>query len=89
MTIIPTSPARLALPTPSLEICHEARAWYTKALAADPNHIATLGNSGALYVTQGDLAKARGELDRIKAVCGGTTCREYSELESLIAAKGR
>lgn len=67
----------------------EARAWYTKALAADPNHIATLGNSGALYVTQGDLAKASGELDRIKAACGGTTCREYRELESLIAAKGR
>jgi tetratricopeptide (TPR) repeat protein len=67
----------------------EARAWYNKALAADPNHVATLGNSGALYVVQGDLAKARGELDRIKAVCGGTTCRDYSELESLIAAKGR
>jgi hypothetical protein len=67
----------------------EARAWYAKALAADPNHIATLGNSGALYVTQGDLAKARGELDRIKVACGGTACREYSELESLIAAKGR
>lgn len=67
----------------------EARAWYTKALAADPNHLATLGSSGALYVTQGDLAKARGELDRIKAACGDTTCREYRELESLIAAKGR
>jgi len=67
----------------------EARAWYPKALAADPNHVATLGNSGALYVVQGDLAKARSELDRIKAVCGGTTCRDYSELESLIAAKGR
>jgi hypothetical protein len=24
-----------------------------------------------------------------KAACGGTTCREYRELESLIAAKGR
>ena len=68
---------------------NEARAWYSKALGADPNHVATLGNSGALYVAQGDLAKARGDLDRIKAACGGTTCREYRELESLIAAKGR
>ena len=68
---------------------NEARAWYAKALGADPNHVATLGNSGALYVTQGDLAKARGDLDRIKAACGGTTCREYRELESLIMAKGR
>ena len=67
----------------------EARSWYGKALAADPNHVATLGNSGALYVAQGDLAKARGDLDRLKAACGGTSCREYRELESLIAAKGR
>ena len=49
----------------------------------------TLGNSGALYVAQGDIAKARGDLDRIKAACGSTSCREYRELESLIAAKGR
>jgi Flp pilus assembly protein TadD len=68
---------------------NEARAWDAKALGADPNHVATLGNSGALYVAQGDLAKARGDLDRIKAACGGTTCREYRDLESLIAAKGR
>jgi uncharacterized protein DUF3551/tetratricopeptide repeat protein len=68
---------------------NEARAWYSKALAADPNHVATLGNSGALYVAQGDLAKARSDLDRIKAACGSTTCREYRELESLITAKGR
>jgi hypothetical protein len=51
--------------------------------------VATLGNSGALYVAQGDLAKARSDLDRIKAACGSTTCREYRELESLITAKGR
>ena len=68
---------------------NEARAWFSKALAADPNHVATLGNSGALYVVQGDLAKARSDLDRIKVACGATTCREYRELESLIAAKGR
>jgi tetratricopeptide (TPR) repeat protein len=68
---------------------NEARAWYAKALAADPNHVATLSNSGALYVAQGDLAKARADLDRIKAACGAAGCREYRELESLIAAKGR
>jgi hypothetical protein len=67
----------------------EARAWYNKALAADPNHVATLGNSGALYVAQGDLAGARSDLDRVKAACGSTSCREYRELENLIAAKGR
>jgi tetratricopeptide (TPR) repeat protein len=67
----------------------EARNWYSKALAADPNHLSTWNYSGALYVAQGDIAKARGDLERIKALCGGTTCREYQELDALIAAKGR
>jgi tetratricopeptide (TPR) repeat protein len=68
---------------------NEARAWYSRALAADPNHLATWGYSGALFVAQGDIEKARRDLDRVKALCGGTTCREYQELDGLIAAKGR
>jgi tetratricopeptide (TPR) repeat protein len=68
---------------------NEARAWYSRALAADPNHLATWGYSGALFVVQGDIEKARRDLDRVKALCGGTTCREYQELDGLIAAKGR
>jgi hypothetical protein len=38
---------------------------------------------------QGDIAKARGDLERIKTLCGGTTCPEYQQLEGLIAAKAR
>jgi hypothetical protein len=67
----------------------EARIWYNKALAADPNHLATWSYSGALHVVQGDIAKARGDLERIKTLCGGTTCPEYQQLEGLIAAKAR
>ena len=67
----------------------EARNWYSKALAADPNHLSTWNYSGALYVAQGDIAGARRDLERIKVLCGGTTCREYQELEGLIAAKRR
>jgi len=67
----------------------EARAWYSKALAADPNHVRTWSDSGALYVVQGDIAKARGDLEHVKALCGGTTCPEYQQLDGLIAAKGR
>ena len=67
----------------------EARVWYGKALAVDPNHLSSWGYSGALYVVQGDIAKARGDLERIKSICGGPACREYKELESLIAAKAR
>jgi len=67
----------------------EARTWYNKALAADPNHISTWGYSGALYVAQGDVAKARGDLEHVKSICGGTACPEYQQLEGLIAAKSR
>jgi tetratricopeptide (TPR) repeat protein len=67
----------------------EARSWYNRALAADPNHVSTLVYSGALYVAQGDLAKARGDLERIKALCGAAACSESQELEGQIAAKGR
>lgn len=67
----------------------EARIWYSKALAADPNHLRTWGDSGALHLVQGDVAKARGDLERIKTICGGTACREYQELDGLIAAKSR
>jgi tetratricopeptide (TPR) repeat protein len=67
----------------------EARAWYDRALAADPNHLSTLGYSGELFVQQGELDKARADLARIKAVCGGAGCGQYRELERLIAAKQR
>ncbi len=67
----------------------EARNWYNTALAADPNHMSTLVYSGALYVAQGDLAKARGDLARIKALCGAAACPESQELEGQIAAKSR
>jgi len=67
----------------------DARTWYSKALAADPNHLRTWSDSGTLYVAQGDVAKARSDLEHIKAICGGTTCREYQELNALIAAKAK
>ncbi len=67
----------------------DARRWYDKALAADPNHLSTWGYSGALHVSQGEQDMARVDLARIKTICGGTVCGEYQELERLIAAKGR
>jgi len=67
----------------------EARSWYSKALAADPNHLRTWSDSGALFLAQGDVAGARRDLERIKTLCGGTACREYQELDGLITAKSR
>ena len=67
----------------------DARNWYDKALAADPNHLNTWGYSGAQHVLQGELDKARADLAQIKVICGDTVCREYQELEGVIAAKRR
>ena len=67
----------------------EASAWYEKALAGNPKHLLTLSYYGMLRAEQGDLAKAQKDLEAIKAVCGGTTCREYIALEATIASKKR
>ncbi len=66
----------------------EARRWYEKALAADPNHVSALANYGVLRVEQGDVQAARDDLEKIRALCG-TGCREYRELADAIAARAR
>lgn len=65
----------------------EAKLWYDRALAADPNHKLTLSFYGMLRTEQGDLPGARGDLQKIKDICGNTTCNEYVGLAGVIAAK--
>jgi hypothetical protein len=67
----------------------EASGWYEKALAGNPKHLLTLSYYGMLRAEQGELAKAQKDLEAIKAVCGGTTCKEYIALEATIASKKR
>ncbi len=67
----------------------EAQVWYNRALAADPNHLVTWGYSGILHVVQGDTAKARAALARIKVICGSAACPEYQALDGVIAGKRR
>jgi hypothetical protein len=67
----------------------EARSWYAKALAGNPKHLLTLSYDGMMRAEQGDLAKAQANLDTIKGVCGGTTCREYIALDAMITSKRR
>jgi tetratricopeptide (TPR) repeat protein len=67
----------------------EAASWYDKALAGNPKHLLTLSYYGMLRAEQGDLAKAQQNLDTIKGVCGGTTCKEYIALDAMIASKRR
>jgi tetratricopeptide (TPR) repeat protein len=61
-----------------------AKIWYEKALAADPNHVRTWQYYGMWHVEQGNLLKAKDFLEKIRAICGGTGCREYADLEAAI-----
>jgi hypothetical protein len=67
----------------------DASAWYEKALAGNPKHLLTLSYYGMLRAEQGDLVKAQQNLDMIKALCGGTACKEYIALDALIASRKR
>lgn len=67
----------------------EARSWYEKALAGNPKHLLTLSYRGMLHAEQGDLRNAQADLETIKGVCGGTTCKEYVALDGVISSKKR
>lgn len=68
---------------------NDARLWYDKALAADPDRLLTLSYYGMLRAEQGDLRKARDDLEKIKRLCGGTGCKEYIALNGVIASNRR
>jgi tetratricopeptide (TPR) repeat protein len=61
----------------------EARYWYDKALAADPNHVRTLEYYGAWHAEQGNKLKAADFLAKIALLCG-TGCKEYRELKGAL-----
>ena len=55
--------------------------WYERALASDPNHVRTWQYYGMWHVEQGNMLKAADFLERIEAICGGKTCKEYQDLK--------
>ena len=55
--------------------------WYERALAVDPKHVRTWQYYGMWQVEQGNVLKARDFLDKIEAICGNTTCKEYQDLK--------
>jgi len=61
----------------------DAKSWYDKALAADPEHAQTWSYYGMWHAEQGNLLKARDDLNKVASICG-TTCREYTELKAVI-----
>jgi tetratricopeptide (TPR) repeat protein len=58
--------------------------WYERALAADPVHVKTWQYYGMWQVEQGNLLKAHDFLDKIEAICGNKTCKEYQDLKGGI-----
>jgi tetratricopeptide (TPR) repeat protein len=58
--------------------------WYERALAVDPNHVRTWQYYGMWQVEQGNVLKAKDFLDKIEAICGNTTCKEYQDLKGGI-----
>ena len=65
----------------------QARGWYDKALAANPNHLLTLSFSGMLHADRGNLRGAQADLEKLKRLCGD--CNESKALEAVLAAKPR
>ncbi len=61
----------------------DAKYWYDKALAADPNHAQTWSYYGMWHAEQGNMLKAKDDLQKVASICG-TECREYTELKAVI-----
>jgi Flp pilus assembly protein TadD len=67
----------------------EARAWYERALAVDPNHRLALSFYGMMSAETGDMNLARADLEKLKLSCGGTECNEYQALAAVISSQSR
>jgi len=62
----------------------DAKLWYDRALAADPNHALTWSYYGMWHAEQGNILKATDDLEKVRSICGNTTCREYTALKAAI-----
>jgi tetratricopeptide (TPR) repeat protein len=61
----------------------DAKAWYERALAADPNHAVTWSYYGMWHAEQGNVLKAKDDLEKVRLICG-TNCRAYRMLKDVI-----
>jgi tetratricopeptide (TPR) repeat protein len=61
----------------------DAKYWYDKALAADPKHATTLSYYGMWHAEQGNMLKAKDELEKVRMICG-TDCSPYKQLKAAI-----
>ncbi len=61
----------------------DAKVWYERALAADPNHAATWSYYGMWQAEQGNVLKAKDDLEKVRLICG-TDCKPYQMLKDVI-----
>jgi tetratricopeptide (TPR) repeat protein len=61
----------------------DAKYWYEKALTTDPQHALTWSYYGMWHAEQGNLLKAKDDLEKVRLICG-TTCKEYVALKEVI-----
>jgi tetratricopeptide (TPR) repeat protein len=61
----------------------DAKVWYERALAADPDHALTWSYYGMWQAEQGNILKAKDDLQKVASICG-TTCHEYTALKAAI-----
>jgi len=61
----------------------DAKIWYERSLAADPNHAVTWSYYGMWQAEQGNLLKAKDDLERVRLICG-TDCKAYTMLKNAI-----
>lgn len=65
----------------------KAATYYQKALEFDPDHRGALEYQGELFVQTGQLAEARANLARLRALCP-QGCEERADLERALGAAG-
>ena len=61
----------------------DAKVWYERALAADPRHAVTWSYYGMWHAEQGNVLKAKDDLEKVRLICG-TECRPYRMLQEAI-----
>jgi len=61
----------------------DSKFWYERALAADPNHAVTWSYYGMWQAEQGNMLKAKDDLEKVRLICG-TECRPYKMLQDVI-----
>jgi tetratricopeptide (TPR) repeat protein len=62
----------------------DAKIWYERALAADPDHAVTWSYYGMWHAEQGNVLKAKDDLEKVRLICGNTDCRPYRMLKDVI-----